>query len=222
MKYLLTVLIVILGLFQFANCETPIIPYSYLEYTPDGQYVFVMIAPNEKNDGYGLSPQKRTEALQIREKYGASGLYHNNDSKIPIWKVDWYSLRVLVSSYGDYVVRLGALTNNASDEAFSIFTKNQHKQTYKVEELVDFTWLLPDSHFYLHWKSDLSLNNVEKTLEVKTLTYDTFIIDLESGEVLNSSRPIRYLLGLISLLCITMIILILRFIINRQRNIVNI
>ena len=168
--------------------DKPIPPHSYTIVSADGRYIFVMMAPRSENDENFRPQEKSTEALKIRKKYPASGLYLNDGSTVPLWTVDWYATAVLLPSDGVHLIRKGPWVSTSSDEALTFFASGKELKAYKVKDLVSFTSLLPHSVSHFEWEKSIELDNERLILTVTTLHYDKFEFDVTTGEIRSAHR----------------------------------
>ena len=157
-------------------------------------------------DAEGQPPEKRAEALRLRNKYPVSGLYLNDGSTQPLWTVDWYATSVKPSSDGSTLVRYGHWASSRSDEALSFFVNGQAKATYRVGELIDLTWLLPRTISHFEWGGDFTLDDEKRTLTVTTLTYERYVFDITNGKMIAAHRPLRAAALVIALLITSVLI----------------
>jgi hypothetical protein len=101
-------------------------PFTFTEMSPDGNYVFVMLAPYHadfKCGEYLYDKDEQEKICKIREKYHTSGLYRIDDPNKLLWTVDWYAFNVEVASDGEHLIRNGpwARTAEKNQEAVSFF-----------------------------------------------------------------------------------------------------
>ena len=71
---------------------------SYEQLSPSGKYLFVMLAK-----GSGKSGKVDT----LKKEYKHSGMYRANELQKSLWRINWYSAHVHVSSDGIHLVRIG-------------------------------------------------------------------------------------------------------------------
>lgn len=188
-----------------ARADSPVHPFSYAETSPDGKYLFVMLAPvSLEDDGAFARPEEMPKAKQVRAKYGASGMYLNDGSTTPLWTVDWYAPRVYVLSDGTHVVRMGQAVDDIDDEVFTFFAKDKVLRTYKLGDLVSTTSSIPGSSAFFYWEKGISLDDSSKRFTVTTYADDKLVFDVTTGEKV-LSRKISWTVGL----CISVFLLIL-------------
>lgn len=77
------------------------------------------------------------------------------------------------------------------------FEKGKLLKTYRVEDLVDFVWLLPRSVSHFEWEKEVSMDYEQNRLTIKTLLYDVYIFDTSTGEIISSTRYSRIAFGVI-------------------------
>jgi hypothetical protein len=188
-------------------------PRSYATPSTDGKFLFVMVAPL-KAQGYesSLSDEARQESQRIRTTYPASGLYLNDGSTTPLWKVDWYSDGVLVVSDGIHLVRLGPWARSLHDEAFTFFANGIELRSYKVGDLVETETLLPDSVSHLTWQKNMRLDEQTRTLSVTTLSKEKYVFDYTTGETISAIQPHRVIV-----IAGVAILLVIAFLIFKRR-----
>ena len=191
--YIFTVFLLLIVTPEIVHSHTKPLAYSYKQETSDGKYVFVMLAPKKKADGSPLNTSDNEKSLEIESRYFSSGLYLINDSSKPLWTVDWYSYKTFISSDGNYSVKKGQNYLYSTDEAISFYGTNNLIKTYKISDILDVAPILP-APFLLDWDDEIFVNEQENTLTVKTLTFDTIVFDMKTGEEISSIRPIRFII----------------------------
>jgi hypothetical protein len=167
-------------------------PFSFSKLSAQKNYVFVMIAPVDKeSDGRGLRDEDRFELQKLRAKYRTSGLYANNGSTTPLWTVDWYAYSVLVPSDGIHLVRPGPWAWNGSTEAVTFFAAGKQIRSYRVADLVDTTITLPHTVSHFFWEKSIALDDTGRTVTITTLNRDRYVIDFTTGRIISANRPMR-------------------------------
>lgn len=110
---------------------------SYTQLDPGGRFVFVMLVPEVELDG---APNRDA----IRSQYARSGLYPVDGPAIPLWTVDWYAARglVTVSSDGVHLVRIagGSVSTerwgqHADAVAVEFFANGRSVRSYTIRDL---------------------------------------------------------------------------------------
>jgi hypothetical protein len=194
--------------------DTVIEPFSHARVSPNGKYLFVMIAPGpSERDGIGLRPEDQEIGRTLRAKYDMSGLYRNDGSTTPLWTVNWYADLVLIASDGIHLVRRGPWAENSSTEAFSFFENGKEIRSYRVGDLVDTTLTLPHTVSHFIWEQSMSLDDSNRMLTVITLNKDRYVIDITTGNVISAYRPIR--IGASITACL--LVIAIAFIVLRRR-----
>jgi hypothetical protein len=189
-KFCLFLSVILTPLLAYGDTVAP--PYSYAIPSSDGKFVFVMLSPIEaERDGLYLSDEDRQESQRLRAKYRSSGMYLNNGSVTPLWTVDWYAYTVFVASDGIHLVRRGTWAETLSDEAITFFANGKELRSYKVGDLVDTRFLLPNTVAQIMWVDNINLDDEKGTLTVTTLSKEKYVFDYRTGEILSASRPIR-------------------------------
>ena len=190
-----------------ADQESP--TYQYTMESADKKYVFVMLRSCSSDSEVHFYPSN---------KYPESGLYLNDGSTTPLWTVDWCGY-VLLPSDGIHLVRKGrwARTREGnSEEALTFFGDGKLLKSYRISDLVTIPWMLPHSSSHYQWQrlispedggQNSSINIMEvqyyaanegfvfdesaHTMKVATLQGDTYLFDLNTGEIISASRPVR-------------------------------
>ena len=79
----------ILSFVTAARADSVAPPFSYSKASPDGRFLFVMIAPGTLEvDARHWNEQKAAEIRAIRATYTHSGLYRTDGSVAALWTVD--------------------------------------------------------------------------------------------------------------------------------------
>lgn len=143
----------IFALPDVAMADSPAPPRDYAQVTEGGEYVFVMLVPEDR-----LDFAETDEA--IREEYSRSGLYRNDGSLDPIWTVDWHAFSVDVSSDGRHLTRWGPWPGRGNYEelALAFYEDGQEVRSYRVEDLVAKPGSLPESVSHYTWRKDDSFD----------------------------------------------------------------
>jgi hypothetical protein len=168
-----------------ALCDSPTIPFSYSVTSPNGHYLFIMLAPIDlEHDGIQWPEGKRLEAIRLRKKYSQSGLYLNDGTTIPIWTVTWYSRVVHLSDDGVHLIREGPWAEKLSDEAYTFFAGGSEIRSYKIGDLINSTAELPHTAGHFSWVQRVELNDSGKTFTIFTLTNHKIVFDYTTGEII--------------------------------------
>lgn len=155
-------------------------PYTYTKLSPNGQYLFVMLAPGKELAG--------------EVPYTVSGLYFNDTSTTPIWTVDWYAYAVDVLSDGVHLVRWGdSWAHDTSDEALTFFANGKVLRSYTVGDVIDTALGLPRNVSEFFWVKEetpaFDVNN--HTLAFATGTDEKYTFDYTTGVMVSARRPLR-------------------------------
>ena len=201
------------SLVALADREAPRTSYTFE--SKDNKFIFVMLG--DENEIPSLMEEERENEISIRQKYNSSGLYLSGDKTYqPLFTIDWYSHSVFLSSDNIHLIKMGDWAEKKSDEAFSFYQKDRLSKLYKVEDLVDFVWLLPHSISHFRWAKEVNIDDANNTLIVKTLLYDEFVFDIKTGQMISSMRYSRILFIILSILSFAMLILITNSIRKRR------
>jgi hypothetical protein len=200
----------LLCLIATARADSPARPNSYSKASPDGRFLFVMLAPypaRQEIDWYATS-QIGPAVRALRTKYTQSGLYKNDGSVTPLWTVNWYSFSVDVASDGIHLVRGGPWASRVSDEAFSFFASGTLVRTYRISEFVEAKFLLPHSVSHFQWASGLRLDDSNLRYSVVTRDGNSFTLDVITGQILEQKRYARFWLCLYVIAVVTPIVVL--------------
>jgi hypothetical protein len=208
---------------------------AYTAETADKKHLFVMLNCGDENYKNYLSDSI----------YKKCGMYLNDGSATPLWTVDW-SGNIFLPNGGEVVVKRGKwarTSGNYQEEALTFFSHGEPLKTYSTKDLIDFPWLLLHSSSHYVWiaKSELftsshgvgaftkinnnegfdtntgvEIDNLNKTMSVKTVFSDEIIFDLTTGEILSVYRPSRIACCVFALILITVYFLFRRkFLVSR-------
>ncbi|HJZ56195.1 MAG TPA: hypothetical protein VKE74_14610 [Gemmataceae bacterium] len=183
----------------FADKSGP--PTTYTKASADGQYIFVMISPNEVDAELKLYNDEAAKKVRaIRAMYTRSGLYKNDGSKEPLWTVDWYAAGVLVPSDGVHLVRFQYMPfykaprgepvdkEGLKTEGVTFFAKGKEIRKYQVADLIERPELLTRSVVHYQWVKAPVLRDKEGQLEIVTLDGNRFVFELKTGEIVKKER----------------------------------
>jgi len=169
----LILILVFLSCFSPALADRPAAPKHYKKLSGNGRYVFVMLSPRPD---------------EVFENYEMSGLYVNDGSEAPLWKIHWYAFVVKVASDGKHLVRLGPWAASDDQEAVSFFANGYLIRTYKIKELVSFPFLMPHSASHFRWRAGEKLYDEKRLFSITTLHGDHYVFDITTGEIISSFR----------------------------------
>ena len=165
--------------------------YSHVTSSPNNRFVFVMLGPVALSPDGGWRDEHMEQSRVLQSKYPASGLYLNDGSTTPFWKIDKYSWKVFVPSDGAHLAMPAPWPTAASDEALSFYENGNLSRTYRVRDLIDVPWLLPGGHQHFDWERNISLDDQNRRLSVTTQHYDHYVFDMFTGEIVSARRPSR-------------------------------
>jgi hypothetical protein len=195
-RCLLASLIAFIAATSRTLADSPAPPMSYKEISPNGKFVFEMIAPLPLDDEVRpWNDETRAGIRAIRSLYSTSGLYRNDGSIDPLWTVDWYAHGVEVASDGVHLVRHGPWASSTDHEALSFFASGELLRTYRIRQLVDFPIVLPHSVSHFRWSEEMQLHDSKLQYSVATKDGNRFNFDMRTGEIVSTIRPGRWLVG---------------------------
>lgn len=184
------------GLAPDARADSEKVPDEYTQSVADGKYLFVMLAP----------PRWRN-FNSLHKKYPASGLYLNNGSKVPLWRVDWYAFKVQVASDGRHMVRWGDWPRSGDKFetlAVSFYKDGRELKSYRVKDLVAEPKYLPFTVSHYTWCRHQQFDGKRGLLILTTYVgasaaYNlpddrysagtTYVFDLTSGAIIMKRLP---------------------------------
>lgn len=181
---------------EAAQADKPGPPDSYKELSADMKFVFVMLAPDPKQE----SDPKTAQA--IRRLYAKSGLYRNDGSNVPLWTVDWYRDHVHVAADGIHLVRQGdwpsrgkpgkrgpwVSEEDLKQEGVSFFANGKLLRQYSIGELVDEPKLLKISVSHFRWLQEAKMIDARNQFEITTLDGNRILFDLANAKVLKKEK----------------------------------
>lgn len=212
-----------------ADQEGGVIPY--LLESHNKKYTFVML-----KGGSNDSPHSAYSPI-----YTQSGLYRNDGSTRPLWVVDW-SAYVFLPSDGIHLVRKGkwARIGEYDEEAITFFAHGKPIKMYRIRDLVDFPYFLPRTVSHFEWqKTDstlpvtlkmldgaefpfqtgVSFDELTHTMKLETLQGDSYVFNVETGEIISSYRPARKVLIIIGTMIILLIVASTLYFLHRKKKI---
>ena len=175
-------------LLSTALSNSPRRPFSHKTLSPDGQFVFVVLAPLTKEEEWDKWIGERgAEVRAIREKWTASGMYRNDGSITPLWTVDWYAYNVAVPSDGEHVVRFQTPgLQTFSGPTLGFYHRGELVRGYDLPELVGLPFLTSDD-----WLASRHVDDASQTITVETRLGDRYVFDVRTGEMVSRFRPLR-------------------------------
>lgn len=180
-----------------ADKPKPVYPVTYSTPSPNGQFLFVMLAPPSGDPA--LDPDNTDHARELRKKYPASGMYRNDGSTAPLWAADWYAYFVHPADDGAHLVREDSpartlapfIAKRLPDEtvreqldgpALSFLANGKVLKTYTVRELVTDVDDLPYSVAHVLWMSDATVTRDGTRFVLTTQDAHQIVFDLATGE----------------------------------------
>jgi hypothetical protein len=185
-----------------AEKPKPVYPVTYSTPSPNGQFLFVLLAPPSGDPA--LDPDNTDHAKQLRTTYPASGMYRNDGSTAPLWTVEWYDYAVFPADDGVHLVRehgsarLATFIGKRMPEdkareqldgpALSFLENGKVLKTYTVRELVTTPDELPHSLTHVMWMSDGTVTRDGRRFVLTTQDAHQVVFDLATGEVVGRKK----------------------------------
>ena len=159
---------------------------SYEQLSPNGKYVFVMLTKG---------PDKAHTVDTLKTKYSHSGLYNVSGPRKSIWRVNWYSSHVHVSSDGIHLVRIGRVhvapingKPNMAQLAIAFYGKGNVIRKYLIEDLLKDPARLVKSGADFQWQKRIAFDDASGRLDVTLVTGQQRIFDIKSGNIISLKR----------------------------------
>ena len=153
---------------------------SYEQLSPNGRYVFVMLSK---------SPDTGGKVDMLKSRYKHSGLYKANNTRKPLWRVNWYSSRVHIASDGIHLMRMGrpytAVINAKPDMAqlaLAFYENGIRIKKYTVKDLIVSPARLVKSKAGFEWQKRIAFDDASATIAVELVTGQTKTFDIKSGK----------------------------------------
>ena len=159
---------------SWALADRPAPPRDYTKTTENGEYIFVMMRPED---------QQAKEHSDLRKNYSVSGLYRNDGSDEPLWTVDWYAFGVLPNSDGRHLIRWGPWASSTDQLALSFYEDGNEIKRYFIWELVCDETKLKHSVSHFQWLSESAHDEAQGALILITHDDRMYRFQLETGEV---------------------------------------
>ena len=157
---------------------------SYEQLSPNGKYVFVMLSK---------SPDLGGRVDTLKRRYPHSGLYRANNSRKPLWRVNWYSSHVHVSSDGTYLVRIGRTyvgsingKPNMAQLAIAFYKNGNRTKKYLIEDMIPDPRSLFKSKDGFEWQNRIAFDDELGSLDVKLVTGQSKIFSIKSGKIISA------------------------------------
>ena len=174
--------------------DEEMLPEDYTKATESKEYIFVML-PTKK--GWFDFVEKNKA---IRDKYPQSGLYRNDESRTPLWTVDWYSHKheVYLSTDGRYVVRMGPWPRLWADKdlenggpalkqpAVAFYKEGKLLKGYTIGQLVKDAKKLSRSVSHFRWEDKVAFDDATGRFTVSTLEGNKYVFDIHSGKIVST------------------------------------
>jgi hypothetical protein len=188
------------------RADSEAMPRSWMEKTPDGLHVFVMLGLH----GLREAELNGDEDTDVPADYALSGLYHVGDTKSPLYTVDWYAHSVDLSTDGRYLVRRGPWASSRESLAVAFYENGNLLAAYRVGDLMLFTvpWHHSVSHF--EWQEESQFDPGTNKLAMSTHSWTSYTFDAETGEIVSFFRGDYLLVGTLSLMLLAIVVGIIR------------
>ena len=188
------ILFVALGLIlpSLLFADRPTSPVSYKYEVAGGQYLFVMLAPDQASRCSGPANKSKDDICI----YPASGLYFNDGSLTPIWELNWYGHQqhVHVSSNGKHLVLMGAWPKRGHSKeeemaqlAVAFYEKGSLKKKYTLGDLISDPKGLTYSEGYVQWKNNDSFYDFGNQFTIDTVEGKTYTFDATTGSIVKKT-----------------------------------
>ncbi len=159
--------------------------HSYEQLSPNGKYVFVMLTK---------SPDSGGKVDTLKQKYPHSGLYRTGKPQKALWRVNWYSSRVHISSDGIHLIRIGrahvSSVNNKPDMAqlaIAFYKNGKLIRTQLIKDLLGNPKSLIGSPAGFVWASRIAFNDESGSIDVTLVTGQNKVFDMKSGNIIGST-----------------------------------
>ena len=158
--------------------------HSYEQLSPNGKFVFVMLSK---------SPDTGGNVDTLKQRYPHSGLYRANNSRKSLWRVNWYSSRVHISSDGTHLVRIGR-TNvaaisgkpNMAQLAIAFYRNGSLIKKYLIENLIPDPRSLFRSKDGFEWQNRIAFDDASGRLEVALVTGQVKEFNIRTGSIIGA------------------------------------
>jgi hypothetical protein len=182
----------------------PVYPVTYSTPSPDGKFLFVMLAPPSGDPA--KDPDNTPRGKELRKTYPRSGLYRNDGSTDPVWAVDWYAYGVYPANDGVHLVREDSparmlssfisgkrladatVAEQLDGPALSFLAGGKVLKSYTVRELIAKPDELPQSVTHVLWMSDGIVTKDGKRFVLMTQDSQQIVFDLATGEVVSRKQ----------------------------------
>jgi hypothetical protein len=171
-RALIFLALLILPVVAMADSEAP--PRDYVKATPNGKYLFVMLAPEQWS---------RYDSSNVRKTYPQSGLYRNDGSTTPLWRVDWYSFSVFPSSDGVHLVQMGPWASDVEQLAVAFYENGTLLKAYRIKDLIRDESKLRHTVSHFFWHTSLSYDDKKGLLVLTTTDGVNYRFSLRTGEI---------------------------------------
>ncbi len=178
-RFFVVISLVVICCTTIALADTPTLPPdSYKEVVGDGKFVLVMLAEDNKNI---------VSSSGVPYRY--SGLYKNDGSTMPIWKVDWYDRGVKISPDGQYLVRFGGnLATNGDWLALSFYKNGKETKTYYVSDLILSSRIMPPTVSHFNWRKDVEYDSIKQQVKLTTYYFNEYVFDVKTGKIISGFK----------------------------------
>ena len=202
-------------LFSMAICLTPIVSiaglpdqHSWRTTSPDGRYVLVVIANRpakvEIEEQHGNTAAAE-ELRHLRAWYPGSGLYRNEGTAVPLWKLQDYmpeDYDVHISPDGKHAVFVGG----SMGFVVCIYSSGRRLAWHLDQDFIPYYW----SKFLINRLFGYGYGPVDYTAAGFDAEFSTFLLttnqgerfafDVATGKLLYYSSPWPWLIGMAMLL----------------------
>ena len=155
---------------------------SYEQLSPNGKYLFVMLTK---------TPAKVGRVDTLKSKYDYSGLYKANRPAKPLWRVNWYSKSVHVSSDGIHLVRMGRplveAMNGKPDMAqlaLAFYKNGNLLRRYFIKDIISKPSKLVKSGKGFQWQKRIAFDDESGKLSVTLITGQTKVFSVKTGNII--------------------------------------
>jgi hypothetical protein len=179
--------------------------HSWSVVSPDGRYILVMVMPESlriaiKKDFENYHPGEvyQEEGAELRNRYSECGMYANDGSTKPLWKIPWYipAYDVYFSRNGEHVLIAQGYSihsiSNIPVGAQLFFHHQDGSHQAWIEQEVGWSWGLRFlfSKFVLDksfWYDFASFEQASDMYVMETNLQELFVFDITTGQMISSS-----------------------------------
>lgn len=168
-------------------------PASWRQVSDDNQFVLVMVSPLPVDEDAGHPAYDNDEIRDIRAKYTESGLYRNDGSATPLWKIAYHNWthQAFLDKSGKHLVIADDDWFDSYGHVATFYAGGVQLASYSMTDLFS-SIRMRCSVSYVQCRS-VDFDTERLTLTTSTDQGDVIVFDATTGQIVEQSSMAGYI-----------------------------